>query len=85
MFDSTIKVLEMKNMPIPQTIHAIATGPTAEFSAIFWGSPSTPLPIIELTTMDVSASKPNFCLLFFSVESICLSWLLFFLNQRISL
>ena len=64
MFDSTIKVLEMKNMPIPQTIHAIATGPTAEFSAIFWGSPSTPLPIIELTTMDVSASKPNFCLLF---------------------
>ena len=61
MFDSTIKVLEMKNMPIPQTIHAIATGPTAEFSAIFWGSPSTPLPIIELTTMDVSASKPNFC------------------------
>ena len=52
MFDSTIKVLEMKNMPIPQTIHAIATGPTAEFSAIFWGSPSTPLPIIELTTMD---------------------------------
>ena len=25
MFDSTIKVLEMKNMPIPQTIHAIAT------------------------------------------------------------
>ncbi len=29
MFDSTIKVLEMKNMPIPQTIHAIATGPTA--------------------------------------------------------
>ena len=65
MFDSTIKVLEMKNMPIPQTIHAIATGPTAEFSAIFWGSPSTPLPIIELTTMDVSASKPNFCLLLF--------------------
>ena len=85
MFDSTIKVLEMKNMPIPQTIHAIATGPTAEFSAIFWGSPSTPLPIIELTTMDVSASKPYFCLLFFSVESICISWLLFFLNHRISL
>ncbi|EPU1036889.1 hypothetical protein ACVUNN_004651, partial [Escherichia coli] len=62
-------------------MHAIATGPTAEFSAIFWGSPSTPLPIIELTTMDVSASKPNFCLLFFSVESICISWLLFFLNH----
>ena len=55
MFDSTIKVLEMKNMPIPQTIHAIATGPTAEFSAIFWGSPSTPLPIIELTTMNINA------------------------------
>ena len=56
MFDSTIKVLEMKNMPIPQTIHALATGHTADFYAKWWRSPSTPLPIIELTTRDVSAS-----------------------------
>lgn len=37
MFDSTIKVLEMKNMPIPQTIHAIATGPTAGDSPPYSG------------------------------------------------
>lgn len=84
MFDSTIKVLEMKNMPIPQTIHAIATGPTAEFSAIFWGSPSTPLPIIELTTMDVSASKQLLFIIFFSrIDMHKLA--LIFLNHRISL
>ena len=56
MFDSTIKVLEMKNMPIPQTIHAIATGPTAEFSAIFWGSPSTPLLFVRLHVVDTNFS-----------------------------
>lgn len=66
MFDSTIKVLEMKNMPIPQTIHAIATGPTAEFSAIFWGVRQRRCRSSSSRQWMLAQASPTFVYYFFS-------------------
>ena len=66
-------------MPIQQTIHAIATGPQSQpYSGESVNAAG------RITTMD-ARKQANFCLLFFSVESICISWLLFFLNNKICL